>query len=98
VLAYFLRRFFKITPGLLTYLYTAGLAVSFTLGFGFQDWAILLSRPRLYDNLGLLEGVWWEPSVEAVAAMIKGGVSTDWAQWGPIVFVISLLYMLKRGI
>jgi len=92
-LAYPLRRLFKVTPNTLTYLYTAGLAVSFTLGFGFMDYAILFSRPRLYDNLGLLQGVWWEPSVEAVAAMVKGGVATDWAQWGPIVFVISLLYI-----
>jgi hypothetical protein len=93
VLAYPLRRLFKTTPGLLTYLYATGLAVSFTLGFGFMDYCILFSRPRLYDNLGLLEGVWWEPSVEAVATMIKGGVSTDWAQWGPVVFAVSLLYI-----
>jgi len=82
----------KITPSTLTYLYTAGLVASFTLGFGYQDWVILLSRPRVQDSLGLLD-VWWEPPASSVEAMLQGGIPTDFVAWGPIIFVISMLYI-----
>jgi hypothetical protein len=76
----------------LAYLYTVGLATSFTLGFGYQDWTILLSRPKVQDSLGLLN-VWWEPPTSSVEAMLQGGISTDIVAWGPIIFAISLLYI-----
>jgi hypothetical protein len=93
LLAYPLRRLFRATQSLLLYLYLVGLVASYTLGAGYLDFCVTLTRIRLYDTLGILEGVWWEPSVEAVAAMVRGGVLTNWMEWGPIVFVMSLLHI-----
>lgn len=91
-IVYPLRQHLRLTSSTLTYLYTAGLVASFVLGFGYQDWIILLSRPKVQDSLGLLN-VWWEPPTSAVEAMLQGGIPTDFVAWGPIIFVISLLYI-----
>jgi len=82
----------RIKSNTLTYLYTTGLTASFTLGFGYQDWIILLSRPKVQDSLGLLN-VWWEPPASTVRSMLQGGVPTDFVAWGPLIFTISLLYI-----
>jgi len=92
-LVYPFRRRLNLSPSILTYIYTAGLAASFTLGFGFHDYVIQFTRHRLYDASGILLNVWWEPPVSAIEAMGQGSVPTDWVVWGPIVFVISLLYI-----
>ncbi len=77
----------------LAYLYIVGLVSSYTLGAAYLDFCITLTRIRLYDTLRLLEGLWWQPSVEVVSAMVRGGVATNWVEWGPVVFVMSLLYI-----
>jgi hypothetical protein len=91
-LIYPFRKILKLSPSMLTYIYTAGLISSFTLGFGYEDWILQFARPRIYDTIGLLN-VWWEPSLSSVQAMITGGIATDWIQWGPLVFIISLIYI-----
>lgn len=91
-LAYPFRKRLGLTANKLTYLYTVGLVSSFTLGFGFRDFCTLFARNKLYDTIGILN-VWWEPPLNAINAMVMGGVPTDWIAWGPIVFVISLVYI-----
>ena len=90
MLVYPLRK--RLNPSTLTYLYTAGIMASFTLGFGYEDWVLQFARPRIYDNIGLLN-VWWEPPLGSIEAMLSGGIATDWVAWGPIVSIISLLYL-----
>jgi hypothetical protein len=92
LIVYPLRRRLKISPQTLTYIYTVGLVSSYVLGFNYQDWVLLLTRPRLQDSLGLLN-VWWEPPLSAVQDMVRGGVPTDFVGWGPIIFNISFLYI-----
>lgn len=82
-----------ISPQTLVYLYVVGLVSSYTLGAAYLDFCVTLTRIRLYDTLGLLEGLWWQPSVEVIKAMIRGGIATNWIEWGPVVFVMSLLYI-----
>jgi hypothetical protein len=95
ILMYLLRRRFKTSGSLLTYLWAVGNMVSFTLGFGYLDfeWALAPAFWQHTDPRGIFRGIWWMPPLSEVEAMLKGGVATNWAHWGPIVFVMSLQYI-----
>lgn len=94
-LMYPLRRRFKVSGSMLTYLWAVGNMASYTLGFAYlaTDWSI---RPAFFqqtDPRGIFKGIWWMPPLSEVQAMVRGGVETNWAHWGPIVFVMSLQYI-----
>jgi len=91
ILIYSLRKRFKISNGLLTSLYAVGNVASYTLGFGYIDWTMWFPSGELYDPL--LTHLWYNPPLSAAKAMMAGGVATNWAQWGPSVFVWSLFYI-----
>jgi len=95
ILMYPLRKRFNISASLLTSLWAVGNVASYTLGFAYGaiDWPIKFAVNQLVDTRGLLK-FWWQPSIEAVKAMNFGNAVTDWAQWGPSVFVISLQYIV----
>ena len=88
------RKRFKLSSSLLTYLYAVGAPASYTLGFAFIGWVIWpLARTRVVDTMNLFANMWWEPPLSAINAMVYGNIATNWAEWGPIVAVVSLQYI-----
>lgn len=88
------RKRFKLSSSLLTYLYSVGAPASYTLGFAYIGWVIWpLARTRVVDAHNLFANMWWEPPLSAINSMVYGNVATNWAEWGPIIAVVSLQYI-----
>jgi hypothetical protein len=93
VLIYPLRKRFKISNSLLTYLWTVGIMVSYTLGFGYHDFPVRLALFQLSDSHHIFTDIWWMPPKSEALAMISGNAPTNWAHWIPITFVTSLFFI-----
>jgi hypothetical protein len=93
MLAYPLRRKFKMSPTLLTCLYISGLVTSWILGSNENPmFPAAWSQYALYSEGSTMPPMtewWWVPPINAILNMRAGGMPVDWIAWAPSIIFWS---------